>query len=85
MTDGIETCVTAAVRSTDGWIWPCRRHHEGLQAGGRAGMKTTQGFLTSLGRFVDRAEGYRLQRAAGIESVAEGGYRGEILFSEDLY
>jgi hypothetical protein len=47
-----------------------------------AGMD--QGFITSRNRYVDREEGLRLQLAAGIESVAPGGYRGQ-LFSEDLY
>lgn len=44
-----------------------------------------QGFITSRNRFVGREEAYRLQVAAGIESVARDGYRGELLFSEDLY
>jgi hypothetical protein len=44
-----------------------------------------QGFITSTNRFVDRFEGFRLQEAAGIESVAKDGYRGRQLFSEDLY
>lgn len=48
-------------------------------------LEHIQGFLTSEGRFVDREEGYRLQIAAGIPSIAEGGYRGDELFSEDLY
>jgi hypothetical protein len=43
-----------------------------------------QGFITSANRYVDRKEGMRLQLAAGIESVAKGGYRGQ-LYSEDLY
>jgi hypothetical protein len=48
-------------------------------------MCEDQGFITSRNRYVDRQEGMRLQLAAGIESVAKGGYRGETLFSEDLY
>lgn len=44
----------------------------------------SQGFVTSLNRYVTRAEGFALQKAAGIESAAKGGYRGT-LFSEDLY
>lgn len=32
---------------------------------------------------IDRREGMRLQKAAGIES--KEGYRGDVLFSEDLY
>lgn len=45
----------------------------------------TQGFVTNRGRFVDRREAFRLMQAAGIPSAAEGGYRGEELYSEDLY
>ncbi len=50
-----------------------------------------QGFITSKNRFVDRAEGYAIQIAAGIPSAnkelgAENGYCqiGQ-LYSEDLY
>lgn len=39
-----------------------------------------QGFLTSLGRFVDREEGMTLARRAGQTSSGKTG-----LFSEDLY
>lgn len=46
-----------------------------------------QGFITSKNRYVTREEGMRLQLAAGIESKSlDGkGYRGDELFSEDLY
>jgi hypothetical protein len=46
-----------------------------------------QGFITSANRYVDRYEGFRLQEAAGIESVSKDGYREGCrqLFSEDLY
>lgn len=46
-----------------------------------------QGFITSKNRYVDRQEGMRLQKAAGIESKSSDGkgYRGDTLFSEDLY
>lgn len=39
-----------------------------------------QGFLTSLGRYVDRAEGMKIARAAGQTDVQK-----THLFSEDLY
>jgi len=40
----------------------------------------TQGFVTSIGRFVDRAEGMRVAKAAGqVETEATD------LYSEDLY
>jgi hypothetical protein len=44
-----------------------------------------QGFITSKNRFVGRKEAMQLQLAAGIDSVAVGGYRGDSLYSEDLY
>jgi len=44
-----------------------------------------QGFITSTNRYVDRAEGLRLQHAAGIPSACPSGYRRGNLFSEDLY
>lgn len=37
---------------------------------------SSQGFITSKNRFVDRYEGYKLQIEAGIPS-AFGGYRGK--------
>lgn len=46
-----------------------------------------QGFITSKNRFVDRAEAYKLQRAARLPSVNRGGYDvlKKELYSEDLY
>ena len=45
-----------------------------------------QGFITSDNRFVERKEGMKIQKRAGILSAEkDGGYRGDILFSEDLY
>lgn len=77
-------CIRTAVETID------YRHSIGLEPvpyeGLRADMRQDcQGFMTSANRYVGREEGMRLQRAAGIESAAEGGYRGKILFSEDLY
>lgn len=44
------------------------------------------GFITSKNRFVDRIEGMKIQKAAGIPSAwQKDGYRGDLLFSEDLY
>lgn len=45
----------------------------------------SQGFITNRGRFVSRTEGRKLQDAAGIPSADREGYRGNTLFSEDLY
>ena len=44
-----------------------------------------EGFITSYNRFVDRLEARQLQERAGIPSADKDGYRGNILYSEDLY
>jgi hypothetical protein len=48
-------------------------------------MSRDQGFITSRNRFVSRSEAMKLQLDAGIPSVVKGGYRGTVLYSEDLY
>jgi hypothetical protein len=48
-------------------------------------MIESQGFITSKNRYVGRHEAFNLQVNAGIDSIAVGGYRGNQLFSEDLY
>lgn len=84
MTDP-EICIVAAVRG-GGKTIRCQRHFHGLMILNEDQRhEAEQGFITSRNRFVDRREGMRLQRAAGIESVAPSGYRGDLLFSEDLY
>jgi hypothetical protein len=86
-----EIVICSAVLAADGRVFRCHRHHDGLRTLEAADVARAehdpraQGFVTSRNRYVTRAEGYRLQRAAGIESVAPGGYRGSQLFSEDLY
>jgi hypothetical protein len=95
-----EIVICSAIRLPDGRIFRGHRHSDcintammaiqwngGVDPGTHhwsASMARDQGFITSRNRYVDRAEGMRLQRAAGIESVAPGGYRGQ-LYSEDLY
>ena len=46
-----------------------------------------QGFVTSTGRYVDRIEGAKIQKAAGIKSKMPEGqeYLHGELYSEDLY
>ena len=44
-----------------------------------------EGFLTSKNRFVGRVEGRNLMEAVNWESVDREGYRGNSLYSEDLY
>ena len=88
-----EVCVCAAVKTSDGYIIRGHRHHNCIATmrsiprykEEKYGGADSHGFVTSLNRFVTRQEGLEIQKAAGIESVAEGGgYRNE-LFSEDLY
>jgi hypothetical protein len=83
-----ETCVCAAIVLTDGTVIQGRRHHNCLGAIHNLDLSrvgSTQGFITSTGRFVEREEGRKLQDAAGIPSADPGGYRGDTLYSEDLY
>lgn len=89
-----EVCICAAIQLEDGYIVRGHRHNDCLNtiydlkmAGRRIGQVsgTRQGFITSRGRFVEREEALTLQLMAGIPSAAPGGYRGKILFSQDLY
>lgn len=78
-----EVCLVAAVR-VGTQVIRCHRHHQGL-ALLTGHERAEQGFVTTTGRFVGRDEGRQLQAAAGVPSVAPGGYRGDLLYSEDLY
>lgn len=87
-----EICICAAIKDTIGYIWRGHRHADCISSAMEAGRSTPmekesewQGFVTSKNRFVNRYEGYKLQITAGIKSADRGGYRGERLFSEDLY
>lgn len=85
----IEFCICAAVVDNTGYIWRGHRHADciylaELNNEGFIMLESHIGFVTSRNRFVNRQEGYKLQVAAGIPS-ASGGYRGERLWSEDLY
>ncbi len=96
-----EIVICSAIRLADGRIFRGHRHAHCInlaydlvtyqKASGYSDLEwecpdgDDQGFISSHNRYVTREEGLALQKAAGIESVAEGGYRGSILFSEDLY
>lgn len=80
-----EICIVAAVRTVAGRVIRCHRHFYGLHIAGPEAKGCEQGFVTSRNRFVDREEGQRIQLAAGMDSIAPGGYRGDNLYSEDLY
>ena len=81
-----EICICAAIQLADGRIIRGHRHDDCIHTAIKwkaPYFESVQGFQTSRNRFVDRYEGMRLQKAAGIESVC--GARGDMLFSEDLY
>ncbi|MFA5240351.1 MAG: hypothetical protein WC476_11690 [Phycisphaerae bacterium] len=84
-----EICICAAVKDRNDYVWKGHRHCDCIATLTMAGEKfpfseKSQGFVTSKNRFVTREEGYELQMAAGIKS-ASGDYRGNRLYSEDLY
>jgi hypothetical protein len=95
-----EICICAAVK-VGNRIWRGHRHGHAMQAmrdelswemTGKqmhdfyiGDNKMEQGFITSENRYVGREEGRCLQDLAGIKSVDKDGYRGNTLFSEDLY
>lgn len=86
-----EVCLCAALLMADGYIFRGHRHDDcyltlmGYKRYAKVdGHQATQGFLTSLGRFVSRVEAAELQQRAGIVSPRTGGYAVS-LTSEDLY
>lgn len=91
----METIICAAVRAKDGFIYRGHRHahamHKPFGLQGIPGYEKEhpygddQGFITSKNRYVTRQEGMKIQLAAGIPSADPGGYRGDELYSEDLY
>lgn len=87
----VEICICAAIRTKEGKLVRGHRHDDAILTAGKMGLTPsslmeTQGFITSNNRFVDRIEGMRLQKAAGIPSAYTGQpLTGDLLFSEDLY
>ena len=85
-----EFCICAAVKDESGAVIRGHRHGDCFVAIQNRGGKISksidsQGFVTSKNRFVTREEGRKLQEKAGIKSADPDGYRGNTLFSEDLY
>jgi len=88
-----EICICAAIKTTTGFIIRGHRHCDAIRTA--TGIKALtefeikhaeQGFITSKNRFVDRKEGCKLQKDAGIESVdRQHPYLHGELYSEDLY
>ncbi len=84
-----EICICAAVKTLDGQIIRGHRHNYCLATIAAMGLQRqtgpdAQGFMTSKNRFVTRWVGLQLQLDADIPSAA-GEYRGDELYSEDLY
>lgn len=89
-----EIVICAAVRMNDGYIVHGHRHSDAIQTARQIpkykdsyGWGQNQGFVTSMNRYVDRIEGARIQKAAGIASKMpeDGAYLHGELYSEDLY
>ena len=87
-----EICICAAMQCKNGGaIIRGHRHRDCLERIFKKGMYLDQdlyvmGFITSRNRFVDRREGFKLQKEAGVKSVSMDGYNSAgWLFSEDLY
>jgi len=86
MNEAIETIKHAAVKSADGWIFIGKHHADCFHKMHHIAVKSSQksedqGFITSLGRYVDRHEGARIAQAAKqVEPM-----KVEILFSENLW
>lgn len=84
----VELPIASAIKFLGG-IVIARRHHNCLEElykyGGNKQLIVVQGFWTNTGRFVDRAQAFKLMQDANIPSVDPDGYRGKVLYSEDLY
>lgn len=88
--NAVETVACAAIRDHDGKVWmvpPPGRHHHIIRKMARAGcdlpITGEQGFVTDIGRFIDRAEAVRVATAAG--QITKPKFQSNALFSEDLW
>ena len=90
-----ETVICAAIRMNDGYVIRGHRHSDCICAASKIqrykknshAFGDNQGFVTSLNRYVNRIEGAKIQKAAGIKSKMPEGqeYLHGELYSEDLY
>jgi hypothetical protein len=82
-----EICICSAIMTKEGVIVRGHRHDDAYLTAQKMNLTLTElaGFITSTGRFVDRAEGARLQAMAGIVSVQMQKLPKDHLISEDLY
>ncbi len=89
-----ETVICSAIKY-ENKVVRGHRHSDCVQTAHRMGITAghtgkDEGFITSKNRFVDRHEGYKIQRDADIPSFLERtnsheAYLHEELYSEDLY
>ncbi len=89
-----EIIICAAVKMSDGYIVRGHRHSDCMRTAKEIPrykdehpFGENQGFVTSQNRYVNRIEGAKIQKEAGIESKMPEGqeyFHGE-LYSEDLY
>lgn len=85
-----EICICAAVKSEDGDIIRGHRHHDcfrSIESRGKKILKekSAQGFITSTGRYVDRVEGCKLMREAGIKSRAGFEFKEDDILVRKIY
>lgn len=81
----LEVIMHASVKSVDGWLFIGKCHGDCFHKAHNVGIKMSpkaddQGFITSLGRYVDRGEAMDIAFATGQVDI-DSGY----LFSEDLW
>lgn len=91
---GAEIVICAAVRMYDGYVVIGHRHSDAIRTAqaiprykDQRPFGENQGFVTSKNRYVNRIEGAKIQKAAGIKSKMPEGqdYLHGELYSEDLY
>lgn len=91
---GKEIVICSAIRMNDGYIVRGHRHADVIRTASQIPrykndrpFGSNQGFVTSKGRYVDRIEGAKIQKLAGIKSKMPEGqeYLHGELYSEDLY
>lgn len=86
-----EVCICAAVKTECGDVIKGHRHSDcfaAIRARNKVILKEqgAQGFITSIGRYVDRIEGAKLMKDAGFMRRSGGEFEeGDQLVSEDLY
>lgn len=89
-----EIVICAAIKMSDGYIIRGHRHSDAIRTASQIPRYKdehpwgeNQGFVTSTNRYVNRLEGAKIQKAAGIKSKMPDGqeYLHGELYSEDLY